>query len=121
MKEVFLLTEDSRNERLWASLCHLSAFVGYFIPLGNIIGPLIIWLIQRQYYPLVDDQGKEALNFQISMLIYVIISAILCIVLIGIVLLIVVAVANIILIIIAAVHANNGKAYRYPFTIRFIR
>jgi len=72
-------------------------------------------------YPFVDDQGKESLNFQISMAIYGIISGILCLVLIGFVLLIVLLVANVILIIIATVRASKGEVYRYPFTIRFIK
>ena len=111
----------NRDENMWAMFCHLSALAGFVIPLGNILGPLVIWLIKKDEYPLVNDQGKEALNFQISMTIFLIVSAILIIVLIGIVLLIGLAVFDIIVTIIAMVKANEGVAYRYPLNIRFIK
>jgi len=111
----------NRDQNTWAMLCHLSALVGFVIPLGNILGPLVIWLIKKDEYPLVADQGKEALNFQISMTLYYIISAILIIILIGIVLLIGLAIFSLIVTIIAMVKANEGVAYRYPMCIRFIK
>ena len=77
--------QPSKDERTWAMLCHFSAFTGFIFPLGgNILAPLILWLIKKEELPFVDDQGKEVLNFQISMTIYFIISGILCIILIGI-------------------------------------
>jgi len=78
------------------------------------LGPLIVWLMKRRDSPEIDAYGKESLNFQISMLIYDAIAAILCIVLIGL------WVLNTVLVIIASVKAGEGKFYRYPFTIRFI-
>ena len=111
-----------KDTRMWGMLCHLSALVGYVgIPFGHILGPLVIWLIKREGMPFVDDQGKESLNFQISMTIYGIVAGILCFVLIGIPLLILLLVADVVLIIIAAIKANGGEAYRYPFTIRLIK
>ena len=101
--------------------CHLSALVGHIIPFGNIIGPLVIWLIKKDELPGVNDHGKEALNFQISMTIYFIIAVVLVFVVIGIPLLIVLWLADLILIIIAAIHANDGKSYRYPMTMRFVK
>ena len=81
-----------KDARLWAMLCHLSTFAGMVgIPFGNILGPLIIWLIKKDEYPFVDDQGKEALNFQISMTVYLIVSVLLCFVLVGFILLPIVA------------------------------
>ena len=74
----------SKDERTWAMLCHFSTYIGFIFPFGNIIVPLIIWLSKREDLPLVEDQGREVLNFQISMTIYFIISGILCIILIGI-------------------------------------
>ena len=65
------------NERTFAMLCHLSALIGFFIPFGHIIGPLIIWLIKKDTSKLVDDQGRESLNFQISLTIYIFILTIL--------------------------------------------
>ena len=60
------LNKEQNEERTFAMLCHLLVFSGYFIPFGNIIGPLIIWIVKRDDHPLVNDQGKEVLNFQIS-------------------------------------------------------
>lgn len=113
---------DEKQARSWAALCHLSAlamFIG--VPFGNVFGPLIFWLIKKNESPFIDDQGKEALNFQLSVTLYVIISVVLIFVLIGIVLLVIIGIVNIILIIIAAVKASNGETYRYPLNIRFIR
>jgi uncharacterized protein len=111
----------NRDQNMWAMLCHLSALAGFVIPLGNIIGPLVIWLIKKDEYALVNDQGKEALNFQISMTIYYIVAAILIIILIGIVLLVGLAIFSLIVTIIAMIKANDGVAYRYPMCIRFIK
>jgi uncharacterized protein len=112
----------NRDERLWATLCHLSALVGVAVPLiGNVVAPLVIWLIKREDSPLVDDQGKEALNFQISMTLYMIGAGVLAIFLIGIPILLVLAVVDFVLIIIASIRANYGERYRYPLTIRFVK
>jgi len=102
-------------------LCHLSAFAGYFIPFGHILGPLLVWLLKREESAFIDAHGKEALNFQISVTIYAVISAILILVVIGFLLLPILLVFEIIVVIIAAVRANNGLEYRYPVTIRFIK
>lgn len=107
---------------MWGMFCHLSTFCAFMgVPLGNIIGPLIIWLIKKEEMPFVDYHGKEALNFQISMAIYSIISLILMVVFIGFVLIFVVLIVDVVLTIMAAVKANNGEYYRYPLTIRFIK
>jgi uncharacterized protein len=111
------LTSDERN---WGMAAHLSSLSGFVIPLGNIIGPLVVWLIKREQYPYVDAQGKEAVNFNISILIYGIVSAILILLLVGILLIIAVLIAWLVLTIVAAVKAANGEGYRYPLTIRFI-
>jgi uncharacterized Tic20 family protein len=103
-------------------LCHASALLGLFFHfLGHILGPLAVWLLKRGDSPEIDAHGKESLNFQISMLIYDAIAAILCIFLIGIPILIALWVANTVLVIIASVKASEGKFYQYPFTIRFIK
>ena len=115
-------SEIPKPERTWAMFAHLSSFLGYTcIPLANIIAPLIIWQIKKDDMPFASDQGKECLNFQISMLIYVIISAILIIILIGVAFLVILYVMNIILTIIAAIKANEGVPYRYPLTMRFVK
>ncbi|MDY6852424.1 MAG: DUF4870 domain-containing protein [Thermodesulfobacteriota bacterium] len=103
-------------------LCHLSALAGFIgIPFGNIIGPLIIWLIKKNDFPFVNEQGKEALNFQISLTIYGIIAALLIFVVIGIFLLIGLGIFGLIMVIIASIKANQGESYRYPITIRIIK
>ena len=112
--------QPSKDERTWGMLCHISTFCGMIIPFGNVLAPLIIWLIKKETLPFVADQGKEVLNFQISMVIYMIIAGILCIILIGIPILIGMIVFDFIITIIATINANDGKYYRYPITIRFI-
>ena len=102
-------------------LCHLSTFSGSFIPLGNILGPLIIWLMKREVSPFIDTHGKEALNWQISATIYFVVCFALVFVLIGFVLLPALLIFDIVIVIIATVRANGGQAYRYPLTIRFIK
>jgi len=115
---------STKEERLWATLIHLSGIVGaslaaFFIP-GNILLPLVLWLIKREGNSFVNDQGKEALNFQITITIASIVSALLVFLCIGVPMLIVVGVISLVLSIIAAIKANEGVAYRYPFTLRLI-
>ncbi len=110
-----------KEEKTWGMLCHLMALTGYFIPFGNIIGPLVIWLIKKDDMPFVADQGKESLNFQLTILLAFIVSGILTFVLIGIFMIIVVALYNVVMVIVATVKSNDGIAYRYPYTIRFIK
>src|SRR5687767_8768963 len=82
-------TDTTNDERTWAMLSHLSALLVFTaIPFANILGPLVVWLVKREQFPLVEDQGKEALNFQISMTIYAIVSAILVLLVVGILMLI---------------------------------
>ena len=112
---------SEKQARTWAMVCHLSAFAGFIIPLGNIIAPLVIWLIKRAESPFIDDQGKEALNFQISMIIYAVISWILVTIFIGYLLLFAVGIFDIVMVIMAALKANEGERFRYPLCIRFIK
>jgi len=124
-----------QQERTWGMLSHLAAFVEFLgLPtLGNIIGPLIVWLIFRERHPFVDDQGRESINFQLSITIYaLVLVAIIGLVGvltfgIGLILLLpfIIAVAvlyyiaKVVLVIMASIAAYNGEPYRYPFTIRF--
>ena len=82
---------------------------------------MIFWQIKKEEYPFVDEQGKEAVNFQISMALYAVASLLLFIICIGPFLLAAVGLVDLVLLIIAAVKANNGQHYRYPLTIRFIK
>ncbi len=119
--ELEIVGIPDKDERTWGMMCHLLAFSGYFIPFGSILGPLIVWLIKKDEMPFVDDQGKESLNFQLTMIIAVIVSAILMFVLIGFLMLGVLIIFQIVVIIMAAIKANDGVKYRYPYTIRFIK
>jgi uncharacterized Tic20 family protein len=116
-----------QQERTWAMLCHLSALAGLIIPFGNIIGPLVVWLVKKEEMPIVNTYGKEALNFQISWSIYMIglgiIASVLSAIVIGVFLFPIIgliALADLVLVIIASVQANKGVAYKYPFTLHLI-
>jgi len=113
----------SNQERQWGMLCHLSALAGFIAPSMNVIAPLVIWLVKRTEFPFVDSQGKEAMNFHISLWIYWIIALGLhaTIILIPLAWLMFgfIYFGGIILTVIAALSASNGIPYRYPFTIRF--
>src|SRR5713226_4458921 len=113
---------SSSNVRTWTVLCHATALAGFFVPwAGHILGPLIVWLAKRGDSPEIDEHGKESLNFQISMLIYSLISGVLCLILIGFFLLAILHLLNLILVIVASIQASEGKLYRYPITIRLIK
>jgi hypothetical protein len=112
---------DPKEQNMWGMFCHLAALAGYVIPFGNVIGPLVIWLIKKDEFPFVEQEGKEAINFQISIVIYTVVSAFLIFVIIGIFLLIAIGITNLVCIIIATVKTSDGQAYRYPFCIRFIK
>jgi uncharacterized Tic20 family protein len=103
-------------------MCHAAALAGIFLhAFGHLFGPLIVWLLKRGESSEIDAHGKEAVNFQLSMLIYTVVSLVLCLVLIGFALLLVLWILNTVFVIIATVQASEGKLYRYPLTIRFIK
>lgn len=116
-----MVTSLSKDERMWGMLCHISAFAFFIFPFGNIIGPLVIWLIKRDVYQFVNEQGKESLNFQISVTIYALAALLLSIILIGIPILIALFFFNFIMVVVAAIKANDGYHYRYPLSIELIR
>jgi len=118
MKEIIELSESEKN---WAMLCHLSAFAGFFFPFGGIIGPLICWLSRKDDSQWVNINGRASLNFQLSMLLYMILAAPLCIIIIGIPIIIFLVVLKVICIIIASVRAAKGEDFKYPITIPFIQ
>ena len=114
------------EERQWAMFAHLSAIVGALIGL-SFLGPLVVWLVKKETMPFVDDQGKEALNFNIMLLIVFAVLWALTFVTLGIGILLtgplmfIVGVAALVLVIIAGIKANEGVAYRYPFSTRLIK
>ncbi len=108
-------TSDARN---WATLSHISAFVMFFgIP--ALVGPLVMWLLRRDD-PYIDHHAKEALNFNISFMIYGLVAAFLILFLVGLLLLPAVLVTWFVLVIVAAVKTAAGEHYRYPFTLRLV-
>ena len=106
----------SSESKVWAVAAHL-------LPLASIyiIGALIVWLIKRDEDPFVEAHGREALNFQLSVLIYGLISILLIIVFIGFLMLVALAIFSLVMSIIAAVKAANGETYRYPLTMRMVK
>ena len=110
----------SNQEKTMGMLCHLLALAGYIIPFGNIIGPLIIWLIKKDESAYVSKNGKLSLNFQISVTIYALVAGLLTVILIGIPILIAVMLFNIVMIIMASVKVNKGEEFKYPLSITFI-
>lgn len=108
-------------ERQMAVFTHLSALFGLVFPFGSIIGPLVFWLIKKDTMPFVDDQGKEALNFNITVAIAGIICCFLFLVIIGWFLMIALVVVWFIFVIFATIKASEGVAYRYPLTLRIIQ
>lgn len=118
---------QSNDERLWALAGHLSAFSFFITGIGCIVGPLIVWLIKRDTMPFAADQAKEALNFNITMAIAFVVLIIFTVFTLGIGILLaypigaVLFVGWVVLTIIAAIKANEGVAYRYPFTLRLVK
>ena len=118
--------ETNKNARTWAMFCHLAGLgwlIFWLMPvIGGVICPLIVWQIKKDEYSFVDEQGKEAVNFQISMLLCWIVAMLLCFVIcIGVPLVSIVFVVDIVLAIVASIKAGEGRSYRYPFCIRFIK
>ena len=119
------MTEKAgKEERTWAMLCHLSPMVGYLLPLGNIILPLLIWKLKKSEFPLVEDQGKESLNFQINLTLYflflMVLSQIEALAGFAMVVFSGLAIFMLVILVIAAIRANRGERYRYPYTIEFV-
>lgn len=124
---------SSADERQWAMFAHLSALAGGILTsgwagsIGCFIGPLVIWLVKKDTMPFVDDQGKEALNFNITVAIAFVALLLLSIFTLGLGLVIaipawiIIGIAWLVLTIIAAVKSNQGVAYRYPFALRLIK
>ena len=120
------LEAPDKDAKMWAMICHLAAFAFITcIPFANLIGPVIIWLIKRQDHPFIDDQGKESVNFQLSVSIVGVALAILGFIpvvgLITIPVSLLLVVAVIVLVIMGAVAANRGELYRYPVNLRLLK
>ena len=110
--------QEVRNTAVAA---HLSTLAGLVVPFGSVIGPLAVWLTRRDRDPFIDDTGREALNFGISIAIYGLVALAAALMLVGIPLLIVGVIAWVVLASLAATRASQGQAYRYPLTLRLVR
>lgn len=113
--------DHDKNARNLAVLCHLFGLLGLIIPPGNVIGPLLIWLLKKEEHPFIEEQGREALNFQITFTIAMMASVFLALVYVGLFLLAILGIVDLILIIMASSAASRGENYRYPFSIKFLQ
>ncbi len=121
--------EVNKDARMWAMFCHLgglAALLPILPVVGGIVAPLIFWQIKKDEHPFVNEQGKEAVNFQISMLLYAVIGSIVSLITcVGAplmpVIVLAVTIVDVIFLLIAAVKANDGFHYQYPLCIRFIK
>jgi uncharacterized Tic20 family protein len=111
----------TQDERTWGMLAHLTAFSGFLIPFGSVIAPLVVWLVKRDQSEFVADQGKEALNFNISVLLAGVVCGILVWIFIGILLGVALFIFWLAMTIIAGIKASEGIRYRYPITLRLIK
>ncbi|WP_411381861.1 DUF4870 domain-containing protein [Pseudomonas sp. MPB26] len=111
----------SYEVRQGAMLCHLAAFLGFVFPFGSVVGPLILWQMKKEKDAFIDDQGKEAVNFQITVAIAWIVCIVLAFAVVGFFLMFALAIATVVLTIIGSIKANKGITYRYPLTWRVIK
>jgi uncharacterized protein len=109
------------SARTTAAAAHLSTFAGLIVPFGSVIGPLAVWLTRRDGDPFIDQAGREALNFGITIALYGAVLLVAALMLVGIPLLMVGVVAWVVLASLTAVKASEGQAYRYPLTLRLVR
>lgn len=120
--DIHLSPHITENEKSWATVIHLSAFAIFVVPfIGGILAPLIIWLIKRNDSPFLDVQGKEAINFNISVVLYGLVSAALMALVVGFFMLAAVVVFWFLFVIVAANKAYRGVLYKYPFSLRLVK
>src|SRR4051794_27416306 len=114
-------SEVSNEAKTWAMFCQLAGFAKFIFPFGNLILPLIIWQLKKDLDQFVDYHGKESLNFQITITIAFLLVFPTLFVLIGFVLIPAILVFDVVMMIVAALKANNGERFEYPFTIRLVK
>lgn len=124
------VTPPSPNEsqaRMWNMLCHLSALAGVIVPFGNVLGPLLIWQIKKQEFPSTEVHGKAALNFQLTVLIVVVVGfavafvlSFFCVGYLLFPLVFLVALAGLVFSVVAGIKANEGKDYQYPYSLKLV-
>jgi uncharacterized Tic20 family protein len=115
-------TAPSAQERNWAVAAHLSPLLGLAVwAIGMLLGPLIVWLIKKDEMPFLNDQGREALNFQITVFLAGLVCSALIFLVIGVPLLFALSIFDLVFMIIGAVKASEGVAYRYPINLRLVK
>ncbi len=112
--------EITADERTWGMLAHLSALAGLVVPLGNVLGPLVLWLARREHSPFVADQAREALNFNITVACAAAVCYGLTWLRIGIPLFVALALYWLAMTVAAAVKASDGVRYRHPVALRLV-
>ena len=110
-----------KEERQWAMFAHLGTFSSMFVPLGNFIAPIVVWQMKKHESDFVVEQAKESLNFQITLILYFIISIPLCFIIIGFFLIFALVIFGLIMVIVAGIKANDGMDFCYPMTLRLIK
>ena len=112
----------TEKERTWGMLAHLSALAGLVMPLiGIVLGPLAVWLARRDESPFVTAHAKEALNFNLSVLLGAVVCGVLMLVFVGFLLGTALFIIWLVLTLVAAIKASEGESYRYPFSMRFVK
>jgi uncharacterized Tic20 family protein len=111
-----------QQAREWGMILHLSVLLGHLVAVfGGIIAPIVIWQMKKDKLPDLDQHGKNAVNWILSFFLYFAISVVLCFVFIGIPLLLLLLLMNFVFPIIAAVKANEGRVWKYPLAIQFLK
>ena len=111
----------SQDERNWGMYCHLAVLAGFVFPLGNVIGPLIIWLIKKDQYPFVDYNARQAMNFQITLVVGLLVSGLLAFIFIGFILMIILVLFAMVQTIQAIMASGKGEYFTYPYSLRLLR
>lgn len=113
------LSPTPENIRQWTLILHLSQYAGLIVPFANLVAPIVIWQLKKNEMPELDAHGKHVVNWQISMLIYAAVSAVLMLVLVGFLMLGILAILYLVFPLIGSIKANNGELWHYPLTIKF--
>ena len=114
-------TTHTADEKNWVLFTHLAGLAGQVFPFGGILGPLLVWQMKKQEMPFLDQHGKDAVNFQLSMALFMIISIPFMFIIIGIPALIALVFTQLIGTVLASIKAYNGEKYKYPLSLRFLK
>lgn len=110
----------SKEEKDWVTGVHAAALIGYVFPMAWVLGPLVIWLAKKDEMPALDVHGRDVLNFQLSMVIYMAIASILIFVFIGIPALVVLGIVQLVATILGIIKASQGERFKYPWSLNIL-